>query len=184
MRVSKRSPGHAPRPRDLWDTPPEAVAPLLPHLAPGTQYIEPCAGNGALISALTAAGHICTLATDLEPQTDDVEQLDALDVVWPADQLIITNPPWTRSVLHRMIDAWPNAWLLYDANWVWTKQARAYLPRCESIVPIGRVRWIPGSKHVGMDDAAWFRFVPHAGAGARIALTQPSRPATPPNHER
>jgi hypothetical protein len=142
----------------------------LPHLAPGTRYIEPCAGNGALISALTAAGHICTLATDLEPQTDDVEQLDALDVVWPADQLIITNPPWTRSVLHRMIDAWPNAWMLWDADWLWTKQARPFLPRIKLIVPIGRVKWIPDSPSVGMDNAVWYQVDANHTDGPRIAL--------------
>lgn len=33
-------------PRDLYPTPLEAVRPLLPHLAPATRYVEPCAGDG------------------------------------------------------------------------------------------------------------------------------------------
>jgi len=162
------------RPRDMYPTPPEAVAPLLPHLAPGTRYIEPCAGDGALISALSAAGHICTLATDLEPQTDDIEQLDALDVLWPADQLIITNPPWTRSVLHAMLGRWSRCWCLFDANWIWTKQARPFARHCVMIVPVGRVRRVPGSKHVGMDDSAWFYFDHSHMSGPRLFIEEPT----------
>lgn len=43
------------KPRDLYETPPEAVQPLLPHLCPQTRFIEPCAGAGALVDALQAA---------------------------------------------------------------------------------------------------------------------------------
>lgn len=45
--------------RDYYRTPPSAVAPLLAHLPIMTHFIEPCAGDGALIDALEAVGHKC-----------------------------------------------------------------------------------------------------------------------------
>ena len=52
-------------PQDAYTTPWEAVAPLLDHLAPGTRYIEPCAGQGRLIAHLGRAGHVCVAQYDL-----------------------------------------------------------------------------------------------------------------------
>ncbi|MCH7946002.1 MAG: ATP-binding cassette domain-containing protein [Armatimonadetes bacterium] len=64
--MSKRAPGKFKRrPQDAYDTPPEAVAPLLPHLPPGTFYAEPCAGKLHLVDALGEAGHKCTYAQDI-----------------------------------------------------------------------------------------------------------------------
>ena len=42
--------------KDAYDTPPEAVLPLLPYLHPGTRFIEPCGGKGALTAALEGSG--------------------------------------------------------------------------------------------------------------------------------
>jgi hypothetical protein len=53
------------RPQDQYDTPAEAVAPLLPHLYPRTPFVEPCAGNGKLIEHLIRAGHVRVSAFDL-----------------------------------------------------------------------------------------------------------------------
>jgi hypothetical protein len=36
-------------PQDSYPTPAEAVAPLLPHLEPGSRFFEPCAGEGWLM---------------------------------------------------------------------------------------------------------------------------------------
>ena len=52
------------------------------------------------------------------------------------------------------------AWLLIDANWMFTAQAAPYLKYCSRIVTIGRVVWIPGTTMTGKDDCAWFRFQP------------------------
>lgn len=74
----------------------------------------------------------------------------------------ITNPPWTRQLLHPMIDNLRQqlpTWLLFDANWAFTKQARSHLPYWAKIVTIGRVKWIPGSKGAGKDDSCWYLFV-------------------------
>src|SRR5262249_47196694 len=73
----------------------------------------------------------------------------------------ITNPPWTRSLLHPLIvhlSELAPTWLLIDANWVWTRQAAPLWPRLREVAPIGRVRWIPDSPHTSKDDAAWMLF--------------------------
>ena len=31
---------------------------------------------------------------------------------------------------------------------------------CTDIVPIGRLKWEPGSKYTGKDNCAWYRFAP------------------------
>lgn len=64
------------RERDFYPTPPEAVAPLIPHLPEGrsnrwgVRYAEPCAGDGALIETLNGYGLRCTYAGDSQPQKD------------------------------------------------------------------------------------------------------------------
>ena len=77
--------------------------------------------------------------------------------------LIITNPPWDRDVLHPLIDVFSNmlpTWLLFDADWMHTKQAIPFLTRCDRIVSVGRVKWFPETKMVGKDNCAWYLFLP------------------------
>lgn len=148
-------------PRDFYPTPREAVAPLLPHLSPRTRFVEPCAGNGALVDALTDAGHVCARAWDIEPQRDDIDQLDALTRLVGNIDCFITNPPWDRRVLHPMIEHFSDqhpTWLLFDADWQHTRQSAPYLPRLRKIVSVGRVKWIPDSKMTGKDNCAWHLF--------------------------
>lgn len=147
------------RDRDFYPTPREAVLPLLPHLAPGTKFCEPCAGDGALVTALEAEGHKCVWESDIAPQRT-MFQADALHLIY-ANGVIITNPPWDRRVLHPMIDwfAWQRpTWLLFDADWMHTRQAAPYLPMLRKIVSVGRVKWIPDSKMTGKDNCAWHMF--------------------------
>jgi hypothetical protein len=157
--------------RDFYPTPASAVAPLLPHLAPGTRFVEPCAGNGALIDHLAAAGHLCCGAWDIEPQRDDIERSDALTRQIVGVDCSITNPPWLRSSLHALIthlsDCGP-AWLLFDADWIHTRQAAPYLPRLRKVVSVGRVKWIPDSKFTGKDNCAWHLFGMPASAPAEL----------------
>lgn len=146
----------------MYPTPREAVYPLLPHLLPGTRFAEPCAGNGALVVWLEAAGMRCTDKSDIDPQAWSVANLDAFDFV-PGlhTEMIITNPPWDRKVLHPMIEHfsyWKPTWLLFDADWMHTKQAAPYLRYCRKIVSVGRVKWIPDSKMTGKDNCAWYLF--------------------------
>jgi hypothetical protein len=156
--------------RDFYPTPREAVLPLLPHLTPGTRYLEPCAGDGALALALDDAGHKCVGAYDIEQRERRegfrclVVRHDATSYAYPGAASVdcfITNPPWDRKVLHPIIvnlsDRLPT-WLLFDADWQHTRQSVPFLPRLRRIVSVGRVKWIPDSKMTGKDNCAWHLF--------------------------
>jgi hypothetical protein len=149
-------------PRDFYRTPLEAVAPIYPFLDDVQTYSEPCAGDGAMIRALNASGLICSSAFDIEPQSIGIDIQDALLLeehhVDGAD-VIITNPPWDRAILHPLIERFSDlrpTWLLFDADWMHTKQSRAFLPRLRKIVSIGRVQWF--NKTAGKDNACWYLF--------------------------
>ena len=104
--MSKRSANFERNPRDYYPTPYKAVKPLLPFLPAGIKYCEPCAGAGHLIKHIN--GHAeCVASYDIEPQVDWIERHDATflrkDDLKGAS-VIITNPPWERTVLHQIID--------------------------------------------------------------------------------
>jgi hypothetical protein len=178
--ATKTSRVFARRPHDFYATPGAAVQPLLPHLAPHTDYIEPCAGDGALIRALGAAGHSCVYACDIEPRGPVIDQADVLSghPIGPGHTPIITNPPWTRlkghysdpvrSPLPCMIrefvfNAKRTTWLLLDAGFAHTGDLWAeFGPYCERIVSVGRVKWIAESKSHGQKDVCWYKFRPVA----------------------
>lgn len=148
-------------PRDFYPTPVEAVRPLLPHLQPQTRFVEPCAGNGALIDHLTAEGHECVEAWDIDPQRSDIKPGDARTVQFLGAECFITNPPWKRPVLHELITRLGRqapTWLLFDSDWVHTKQAAPYLPWLRKIVSVGRVKWIADSPFTGKDNCCWHLF--------------------------
>lgn len=151
------------RERDFYPTPAEAVVALLPHLEPCTRFFEPCAGDGALVRHLEAAGHVCARASDIAPQADGIETRCVLDSQLPLglDPMFITNPPWDREILHQIIARLPRfapTWLLFDADWIHTRQSAVYTPWLRKIVSVGRVKWIPDSKMTGKDNCAWHLF--------------------------
>lgn len=120
-----------------------------------------------LIKHLDSLGFNCKWASDIEPQDKNIIQKDALELT-NDDVLnancIITNPPWSRNLLHPMIHHFRKlkpTWLLFDAGWMFTKQAREFLPFCETILCVGRVKWIPNSKYTGKDDCCWYLFRDH-----------------------
>ena len=161
-------------PLDFYPTPRLAVSILLGRLKPNVNFVEPCAGDGRLADMLDLAGHTCSYASDLEPRRQDIRCLDALDLTEVhclfAD-MIITNPPWSRSVLHPLILHFSRlrpTWLLFDADWAYTKQAKAYLPYCVEIVAVGRLKWIEGSPHTGKDNCAWYLFDRHENHHAKF----------------
>jgi hypothetical protein len=148
-------------PRDFYPTPAEAVVPLLPHLPANSRYVEPCAGNGALIGALSDDGHHCLFACDIEPQNEWITRADALTIEWTAAPMFITNPPWSRDVLHPLIERlsrFAPTWLLFDADWMHTRQSAPFMPYLHKIVSVGRVKWIPDSKMTGKDNCCWYLF--------------------------
>lgn len=154
--MGKRS-DFARRPMDSYQTiDARAVAPLLPFLRGVKRYAEPCAGEGHLCDHLASAGFVCTYRSDIDGGTDAFSLNRFGDV-----DAIITNPPWTREILHPMILHFQKiapTWLLFDADWAHTKQAAPYLPQCSHIVSVGRLIWMPGTKQTGKDNCAWYRF--------------------------
>jgi hypothetical protein len=151
----------ARRPQDKYYTPVEAVLPLLPHLPPETRFIEPCAGDGRLVRHLETQGHRCLDAFDIVPESPDVRHGDALTFLSVGADACVTNPPWTRPILHDLIEHWRvqmPTWLLFDAEWMHTKQSAPFMRYCQRIVSIGRVKWIEGSKMTGKDSCCWYLF--------------------------
>ena len=153
-----------------WD--PRAVTPLLPYLNPKTRYCEPCAGDGALIKQLKPHGHVCARARDIDPKADGIEKKDALTLLTGNIDCFITNPPWTREILHPLINhlrVQAPTWLLFDADWAHTihknmakrnscKTTPELLKYCSKIVSVGRVKWIKDSPHDAKDNCAWYLF--------------------------
>jgi len=173
--MSKRS-DFKRRKNDFYVTPFRAVGPLVRHLPPATRYVEPCAGDGSLVAHLSRYGAVCRRWCDIDPQAPHVPQRDAMDLA-PHDMLgadyIITNPPWTRSILHPMIDHFvtlvPDVWLLFDGDWMWTKQAAPIVDRLLiDIVPLPRLKWIPDSKYQAKDNCCWYRFSRNKSRPARF----------------
>jgi hypothetical protein len=148
------------RPQDKYNTPAAAVE-LLPYLRPRTHFIEPCAGEGYLVGHLKRAGHILVGAYDLPDDACVKHYREVDDGYGDAAPIFITNPPWKRPVLHPLIENLSDqapAWLLFDADWMHTKQAIPFRMRLKTIVSIGRVRWIEDSKNDGKDNCAWYLF--------------------------
>ena len=147
--------------RDYYPTPYEAVVPLLKHLMPKTVFVEPCAGDGRLVDHLERHGHRCIQASDIDPRRRDVDRMDAFNCDVENGSVVITNPPWDRRILHPLINhfsAQAPTWLLFDADWMHTKQAAPYMDRLEASVSVGRVKWIEGSKMTGKDNCCWYLF--------------------------
>jgi hypothetical protein len=143
------------RPQDAYETPLDAVLPLIPWLPRGARYIEPCAGAGKLVGHLKHLGYRLVSESDLP-----VDARTCKYDVSGADGFV-TNPPWSRDVLHAIVanlsDQLPT-WLLVDYNWLATLQAIPFLSRVRMAAVIGRVKWIEDSPFSGKDDACWIRF--------------------------
>jgi len=147
------------RKNDAYQTPPAPVAPLIPHLRGIRTFAEPCAGEGRLIATLEGYGLSCAFSGDIETGFDALvdERLEHARI----DAIIITNPPWTREILHPMILRFQSiapTWLLYDADWAHTRQAIPFLDQCSHMVSVGRVK----------DNAAWYRFHEQHSGGPRF----------------
>jgi len=136
--MSKRCNEYDRIPRDFYATPAKAVAPPIPYLrAAGIKtFAEPCCGEGDLVGHLESYSLRCAYAGDIATGQDAL----ALDDYGDSDS-IVTNPPWSREVLHRLIPHFARiapTWLLLDSDWAQTKQAVPFLPHCSDLLPIGR----------------------------------------------
>lgn len=142
---------------------PRALPPLLRHLPGRPLYAEPCAGDGDLIDQLAPHADLAWASTisDSPPHPAIIPGVDVLTVEREDAQMFITNPPWKRPLLHKIIvhlsDRAPT-WLLFDAAWINTKQATRFMPRLRKVVSVGRLLWIPGTTMQGKDDVAWHLF--------------------------
>ena len=147
-------------PRDFYPTPKEAVIPLLPHLPEKGLFAEPCAGDGRLIRHIEElTGLSGYWMTDIEPHADFIGNGDALTDKIVGCDICITNPPWDRKILHPLIDNLSNqlpTWLLFDADWMHTKQSVPYIKMCSKIVSVGRIKWF--GNMTGKDNCAWYLF--------------------------
>ena len=144
--------------RDYYPTPFEAIKPLLNHLPSQFTFIEPCAGDGRLIKHINAN---CIDAYDIEPQANNVRLGNVFEVPKVKPDLFITNPPWDRKILHSIIKHLSSiapTWLLFDADWMHTKQSSELIKKCVKIVSVGRVKWIENSKMTGKDNCVWYLF--------------------------
>lgn len=161
-------------PKDKYYTKdPGPVRRLQAHLPAGLRFVEPCAGAGDLIKSMVGYGHECVYACDIAPGHKTIIRRNALtlDRDWRKDvaaKMFVSNPPWTRPILHDLIDHLSSilpTWLLIDADWMHTGQAAPYVDRCAHVVSVGRVRWIPGTTKKGYENTAWFYFPrrPHTG---------------------
>jgi len=152
--------------RNFYPTPYSAVEPLLPYLWQNTHFVEPCAGDGRLVGHLEKNGHVCTFKSDIEPQAAGIDKLSIFDLTpeMVGDSTVITNPPWERYILHKIINhlraIGAPAWLLFDADWIHTVQATSYLAYCAKIVSVGRVSWMDNGMS-GKDNCAWYLFYPN-----------------------
>lgn len=146
------------RAMDSYQTPMPAVLPLLPFLRRDgiLTFDEPCDGDGDLVDLLRCHGLECLYRGDIQ------RGQDALKVPRFKADAVITNPPWSRHLMHPLIwhfmrTSW-QTWLLFDADWMHTAQAAPLLRHCTDVVSAGRQRWIPGTKHSAKDNCAWHRF--------------------------
>lgn len=165
--MGKRS-DFARNPRDFYPTPIEAVVPLIPHLPIAATFADPCAGDGQLVGILNGYGCGCCTAIDIKPQHWSVFKGDALEWTAPPQaDLIITNPPWDRKILHPMIEhfsAMRPSWLLIDGNWAHTTQSAHYMRWCQKTVSAGSAKWVPGGKYTDRDKCYWYLFDQHSEA--------------------
>jgi hypothetical protein len=153
------------RPHDDYrTTDPRAVMALRPHLFGIDTFAEPCCGEGDLIKELESIGLTCVQASDIRTGKDalDVYYFDNADI-------ICTNPPWTRQLLHPMILHFQKlkpTWLLFDSDWAYNRGAHYYLDQCSDIVAVGRLRWF--GDQTGKDNCSWYRFWHGHSGGPRF----------------
>ena len=141
-----------------------SVTPLLPHIEGVRAYAEPCAADGFLIEHFEqqAPWMECTYSNDIDWfDGEDAIVGTQLEAARERYSHIITNPPWTRKVMHPMLWRFMSiapTWCLFDADWAHTKQARELIKHCVKIVSLGRLRWIPDTTMSGKDNCAFYLF--------------------------
>lgn len=157
--------------KDLYRTFDErAVNALLPHISNIRTFSDPFCGHGDLVVQLQDRhGLMCRQKSDVDPMGDlsfgiacdrkEYQNVNSNDLI--NCDAIISNPPWTRSIMHDAIDHFrqlKQTWFLFDADWCHTAQSARLMRYCSDVVSIGRLRWIKETTMDGKDNCAWYRF--------------------------
>jgi len=150
-------------PKDFYPTcDPKAVPPKFVDFIRGKTYAEPCCGSGDLVDLLMDVA-TCKWETDIEyrgaGRQRDAMTLGISDLV--KCDLVITNPPYTKSVLLPMIDLFVSlkpTWLLLPADLMHNIYFGPYMDRCSKVVSVGRVCWFPreGKRVASTENFAWY----------------------------
>ncbi len=80
------------------------------------------------------------------------EQLEGVD-------LIVTNPPFTRTVLMPMLDHFITlkpTWLLLPSDLMHNVYFGDAMRRCSKVVSVGRLRWFKETKSLSMESYCWY----------------------------
>ena len=152
---TKNNEGELPKiPKDkyyTWDKRPGVA--LREFVPLNTCYYEPCAGAGDLIETLRPLNCVGYSDDEIDARTHHYDT---------QAEYFITNPPWTRSLLHPIIDnlrVQLPTWLLIDADWMHTTQSAPFMKYCKTIISVGRLKWIPNTTMDGYDNTVWYLFV-------------------------
>lgn len=170
--MSKRS-DFPKKDKDFYPTTDKKVlVPEFVRLIKGKTYAEPCYGYGDLEQLLMPSADL-KFKSDIRVTVPATQVKDAMEVTRKdlADcDLIITNPPFTRSVLLPMIDHFISlkpTWLLLPADYMHNAYFRPYMDKCTYVVSIGRVCWFTsdiGKRVASTDNFAWY-FWPQGANG-------------------
>jgi hypothetical protein len=174
--MSKTSKKFKRRAHDEYITPIEATLPLRPFLREIRTFAEPCCNQRQLVGHLEPVGPICIHSDDIQHGTDALVDPILAQLIVDA---IITNPPYTWSVLKAMLVLFPKiapTWLLLEADFKYRAQSAPFMRFCSDVVPIGQIRWFPGTKHKSFKHYAWYRFDARHN-GATIFHPRQSEPA-------
>ena len=162
-----------------------------------THYVEPCAGAADLINLLQRMQpqlH-CAFALEMDPQDEGLRNRwpiargNALTLTEPdlaSVHLFITNPPWDRALLHPLIRHLASlrpTWLLFDASWVFTKQAAPFQRILTDVAAVGRLKFFEGSRYDPPDDCAWYRFCAAEASDSPPRLHLPVRAEREPSRQ-
>ena len=159
--------------KDFYPTiDPDAIPQSLIEWIYGTNYAEPCYGNGDLEDALMEIAH-CKWRSDIRRTVESSKVMDAVEI-GPKDvkdcDLIITNPPYKRDVLLPLLDHFLTlkpTWLLLPADMMHNKYMSKYLDHCLLIISVGRLYW-QENKVKGKGNFCWFQFDSYWTHGPRF----------------
>ena len=141
-------------------TDPKAIPEKFMRLVRGKTFAEPCCGAGDLTDLLMDVA-TCKWESDIEyrgaGKVKDAMSLTKEDL--RQCDVIITNPPFTKSVLLPMIDHFMSlkpTWLLLPADMMHNVYFKEYVDKCTQIVSVGRLKWFKDSPYSSTDNYAWY----------------------------